>query len=354
MDTGKPISLADAPFDREDMTLNPVAGACVTCPRRSGYNTSLFCDVQGDQCLDAPCYQTKVTAHIERELAARPELVQLETAWRSPKEQRSGSLQRHQYRELDVPDNPDAEPSCASTRTALVVFGKQVGRTLTVCTETDCPVHNPHEAARRAAEPAPVMAPAPEAETEEQAEQRKAEYEQQRQEYEAEQERKSEERRQEFERRRHEREAERGRWEEQTRVRAETFERILGNAPPAFTAAQLRFALRALLSVDPYSYLEEVTAYFAGEDENVQDSGDDILVTTLNGLADDKLTGFALRLFLADHTRIPRENEPDFLTEAAVLFPGPQPATKANRPKTNKPTLVKTTAKKVAKKVTAA
>ena len=44
------LSLADAPFDREDPTLNPTAGACVTCPRRSGHNTSLFCDVQGDQC----------------------------------------------------------------------------------------------------------------------------------------------------------------------------------------------------------------------------------------------------------------------------------------------------------------
>ena len=39
------LSLADAPFDREDPTLNPAAGACVTCPRRSGYNTSLFSDV---------------------------------------------------------------------------------------------------------------------------------------------------------------------------------------------------------------------------------------------------------------------------------------------------------------------
>ncbi len=39
------LSLADAPFDREDPTLNPTAGACVTCPRRSGYNTALFADV---------------------------------------------------------------------------------------------------------------------------------------------------------------------------------------------------------------------------------------------------------------------------------------------------------------------
>jgi ParB family chromosome partitioning protein len=54
------LSLADAPFDREDPTLNPAAGACVTCPRRSGYNTSLFSDVtDGDQCLSGPCYQIK-------------------------------------------------------------------------------------------------------------------------------------------------------------------------------------------------------------------------------------------------------------------------------------------------------
>jgi ParB family chromosome partitioning protein len=124
------LSLAEAPFDREDTTLNRVAGACVTCPRRSGFNTSLFHDVQGDQCLDAPCFQTKVTAHIDRELAARPQLVQLETAWRNPKEQRPGALQKHQYRELDTPDNPDAEPPCPTTKTAIIVFGRNAGKTV--------------------------------------------------------------------------------------------------------------------------------------------------------------------------------------------------------------------------------
>ncbi len=54
------LPLAAAPFSREDPSLYPAAGACTTCPRRSGFNTSLFCDVQEDQCLDAPCYQTKV------------------------------------------------------------------------------------------------------------------------------------------------------------------------------------------------------------------------------------------------------------------------------------------------------
>ena len=49
------LNPAEAPLDREDVLLKQEAGACVTCPRRSGHNTSLFYDVQGDQCLDAPC-----------------------------------------------------------------------------------------------------------------------------------------------------------------------------------------------------------------------------------------------------------------------------------------------------------
>jgi ParB family chromosome partitioning protein len=94
------LSLADAPFDREDPTLNPAAGACVTCPRRSGYNTALFCDVVSDQCLDSSCYHSKVEAFLDREIAAHPGLVQIENGWRNPKEQRPGAVQRGHVREI--------------------------------------------------------------------------------------------------------------------------------------------------------------------------------------------------------------------------------------------------------------
>ena len=349
------LSLADAPFDREDITLNPVAGACVTCPRRTGYNTSLFSDVQthGDQCLDAPCFQSKVTAHIDRELATRPQLVQIETAWRHPREQRPGALQRNQYRELPE-SNPDAEPPCESTRTAIVVFGKRSGEMLTVCTDPECPVHNPREAARRAADPALTMPPAPEEETEEEAAQRKTEHEQRRREYEAEQERKAEERKREYERQQQEYEAEQTRRDELRQARAATFERILANAPATFSAAQLRAFLRLFLNLDPYSFLEAAAAHFADEDENGNGSDEDVLLAALNGTADDKLTSFALRLVLSEHLSIPRENEPDFLTEAETVFapPSTEPA-KPTKPK--KPTLVKVKpAKGAARKSTAA
>jgi hypothetical protein len=101
------LPLADAPFDREDPTLNPAAGACVTCPRRSGHNTALFADVVSDQCLDSSCYHSKVEGFLDREIAAQPGLVQIENGWRNPKEQRPGAVQRGHVREIpDVIDNP--------------------------------------------------------------------------------------------------------------------------------------------------------------------------------------------------------------------------------------------------------
>ncbi len=84
------LALADAPFDRGDATLNPVAGACTTCPRRSGYNTALFSDVLSDECLDGNCFRSKISAHVDREIAAHPEFVQIETSWRNRNEQRPG------------------------------------------------------------------------------------------------------------------------------------------------------------------------------------------------------------------------------------------------------------------------
>ena len=354
------LNLAEAPFDREDMTLKPEAGACVACPRRSGFNTSLFADVQGDQCLDAPCFQAKVTAHIDRQLAARPELVSIETAWRAPKEQRVGALQKHQYRELDVPDNPDAEAPCAHTKSAIIVFGKHAGCTLTVCTDNDCPVHNPREAARiaqvEAEHPQPVMAPAPEEDTEEEAAQREAEHAERMAEYEAEQQRREEERKAEWERQQKEIEAERAGREKQRKARQDTLERILTHAPAMFSAAQLRVFLSALINLDPYDFAEDVAAFYAGDDENNQQTPEQILLSTLTNLPDEKLTQFALRLVLTGHTDTPRENDFDFLAQAAAVFETkkPKPSKAKDKPAPKKPTIVKATAKKETAKKKAA
>jgi ParB family chromosome partitioning protein len=345
------LSLADAPFDREDPTLNPAAGACTTCPRRSGYNTTLFCDVQGDQCLDGSCYHSKVEAFLDREIAAHPGLVQIENGWRNPKEQRPGAVQRGHVREIEAAtDNPDAERvmPCEAAKAAIVVYGKQLGRKLTVCTDKHCPVHDPQAAAEAAAHPAPKMAPAPEAETEEEAAERKAEFERVRAEYEEEQQQREEQRKQQFEQEQAKYEAERNRKAEILQAREKTLNLILENAPPTFTAAQLRVFLSALCNLDPYTITEDVVEHFAEESNDHQQTPEEILAAALSKTPDAKLTSFALRLALTGYVTIPNDNELDFLAEAEAAFV-PLPPAKEKKPKKS-PTPIKATPKKAAPK----
>ncbi len=70
----------------------------------------------------------QLAAHIDRELAARPDLVQIENGWRSAREQRPGAVQRGHFREIEaVAENPDAEPvtPCAAAKAAIIVCGKR-------------------------------------------------------------------------------------------------------------------------------------------------------------------------------------------------------------------------------------
>jgi ParB family chromosome partitioning protein len=316
------LNLADAPFDRDDATLNPAAGACDTCPRRSGYNTSLFADVQGDQCLDAPCYYSKIAAHIEREIAAHPNLVQIETSWRSPKERRPGALTKGKYRELPapiVPENLDAEPVrlCNAERPAIVVYGHGVGTTCRVCIDEDCSMHDDNYRSPELGQTSATTASGEEATTnvEEQI------AEQQSDDGQRQQEERAEQRRQEFERQQQEYEAERAWKAELLKTRYAVFDSILENAPAVFTAVQLRVFLRALVTADAYSFAEDVAAFFANNEANTdQRSPEEVLLREVDGLNEEKLTGFALRLALTAHRDIPVEGDIDFLAEAETAF----------------------------------
>ncbi len=279
--------------------------------------------------------------------------MQIENGWRNPKEQRPGAVQRGHVRELPtVTENPDAEPvlPCAAAKTAIVVYGKQLGRKLTVCTDKHCPVHDPQAAAEAAAHPVPTMPPPPETETEEEAAERQAEFERQRAEYEEEYQRREEERKQRFEREQAEIEAESNRKAEILRAREAIFSRILENAPPTFTPAQLRVFLRALINLDPYTLTDALAEHFASDNENNQQTAEEILATALTITPDEKLTSFALRIALTGYVAIPREGEFDFLAEAQAAF------VPSCLPKAKKvPALIKTAVKKtVTKKKVAA
>jgi ParB/RepB/Spo0J family partition protein len=62
------LRLSDAPFDRKDATLVPAAGACTTCPLRTGNQSELFSDVKSaDVCTSPGCFSKKVEAHLKIE-----------------------------------------------------------------------------------------------------------------------------------------------------------------------------------------------------------------------------------------------------------------------------------------------
>ena len=293
----------------------------------------------------------KINAHIDREVAAHPNLIQIENGYRSPKEQRPGAVQRGVFCEIDtIAENPDAEPAppCAAAKPAIIVFGKRAGTAITVCTDNHCVIHDPRAAARLAENPAPTLPPAPEAETEEEAEARRQQHEQEQREYEAEQERRAEAFREQREREEQEYEAEQARREDLRKARTAAFERIVEHAPATFDSTQMRVFLRLLIHLD-YSFLEDVATHFSSDDENAQQSDEEIVLSALDGTADEKLTALALRLVLSDHVGIPHEHQPDLLTEAEQVFAPKKP--KAVRAKIDgsskpKPKAVKSSPKK--------
>lgn len=58
------LQLVAAKFDTADADLCPAAGACTSCPHRTGANPDLFADVNSaDVCTNPPCYHAKEEAH---------------------------------------------------------------------------------------------------------------------------------------------------------------------------------------------------------------------------------------------------------------------------------------------------
>jgi ParB family chromosome partitioning protein len=129
------------------------------------------------------------------------------------------------------------------------------------------------------------------------------------------------------------------------KARVSKFDRIIDKPPAMFSAAQLRVFLRALVNIDPYTF-NDVAEYLAANNENNEQSSEEILLSTIDGLPDDKLPGFALRLVFTGHTAIPRESEIGSLTEAEAAFAPPQPKKTASK-KRMTPTSIKAAHRKL-------
>ena len=68
-----------------------------------------------------------------------------------------------------------------------------------------------------------------------------------------------------------------------------------------------------------------MAAHFVGDDENNQQGAEEVLISVIDQLDDEKLPGFALRLALTGHVDVPREGEIDHLEEAEKLLAPVQP-----------------------------
>src|SRR6185437_7675308 len=139
---------------KKDAHLVAIAGSCVYCPKRTGHNKLLFSDLgKQDACTDPACYQAKVSAHVAQVIAAKPQLVQISTAYGTQKEG-SPVVPRNKYTEIHKPTSKDdaKRPEfkvCKYTADAIITEGSGVGTVQKVCANPTCPVHHPKQKTSR-------------------------------------------------------------------------------------------------------------------------------------------------------------------------------------------------------------
>jgi ParB family chromosome partitioning protein len=146
------LILKDAPFSKTDPNVNPAAGACVDCPKRTGGNALLFADIAEDACTDPACYQSKLDGFVAQTIAANPTLVQISSAYGPVPVTDSGSaaLPRNKYIEIK-PQDPNGKKqrdwpeyqTCKSMIEAIVTEGTEKGELRRICADPECPVHHP-------------------------------------------------------------------------------------------------------------------------------------------------------------------------------------------------------------------
>src|SRR3984957_2407401 len=150
------LFLKDAPFDKRDAHLVAIAGSCVDCPKRTGHNKLLFSDLgKQDACTDPSCYQAKVGAHVAKQIAAKPQLVQISTAY-GKQQEGSKVLPRNQYTAIrdEKPKSKDEAKRpefkvCKFTTEAIIAEGSDIGSIHKVCANASCPVHHPKQQTSR-------------------------------------------------------------------------------------------------------------------------------------------------------------------------------------------------------------
>ncbi len=135
------LDVKNAPFDTEDPNLLPAAGACSTCPKRTGNNPLLFPEIKNKSlCMDPACHQAKVQAFVELRVAPlvkegqKPVQISESPSWQVHTKA-PNTLYEGQYRRAE------REGECPHTQVAVVVDGRKAGGVMHVCTDEKCKTH---------------------------------------------------------------------------------------------------------------------------------------------------------------------------------------------------------------------
>lgn len=133
------LELKKVPWKLDDPALEPHAGSCSNCPKRTGANHELFDDPKaGDRCLDGKCYESKMQAHVNLAIAAAKEnggsLIQVASSHMYPMPKHV--LEHHAYTRVA------AKKPCDFAQPAIVVGGNEgLGSQFLICKDKKCKVH---------------------------------------------------------------------------------------------------------------------------------------------------------------------------------------------------------------------
>jgi ParB/RepB/Spo0J family partition protein len=161
--------LKAAPWDLEDETVLPEAGACSACPKRSSQHLELFPEelpvgegktVKGDRCLDDACWARKASAFLARRVEElrekHPDLVLVNN-----NEHPSGRDLSEQFPDRAIVDAWEVvrcNKSDENAQAALVVSGPGLGRLQYIKPEGELDAPVPGAASRVASDQAPAAA----------------------------------------------------------------------------------------------------------------------------------------------------------------------------------------------------
>jgi ParB/RepB/Spo0J family partition protein len=129
-------TLSNAPFDLNDAELYEKAGACMSCPKRSGTTPLLFSEVkEKDQCYDKDCFRHKVKTVVLKktiEIINTEPGVALIRDYSSPSDEVNELVKSHNIKVLKENDDFSPKKNDGEKSKGLWLSGERIGHITTI------------------------------------------------------------------------------------------------------------------------------------------------------------------------------------------------------------------------------